>query len=84
MGDAHLRVAVVEARGFADLLVKRVDSWGLGRGAARWYLCDDKQDAELYVFFCSPGMAQLKVCYVDAYGEAGWVTEKHPARRTLR
>lgn len=71
MGDAHVRVALVE-RGKADLLVHRVGSRGLADGEARWFIARDKQDADLYVFFTSEGMAQLKVCFVDTYGEAGW------------
>ncbi|WP_338847048.1 DUF6150 family protein [Massilia sp. W12] len=74
MGEAHLRVALV-SRGEADLLVRRVSSWGLARGDAHWYITRDKQDAEVWLYFTSIGMAQVKVCFVDSYGEAGWQTE---------
>ncbi len=72
MGEAHLRVALVSARGEADLLVHRVGSWGLAHGDARWFITRDRQDATAWIYFTSPGMAQVKVCFVDNYGEAGW------------
>jgi len=75
MGDAHLRVALVE-RGQADLLVHRVSSRGLAIGEARWYITRDKQDANVWIYFTSEGMAQLKVCFVGTYGEAGWQTAR--------
>lgn len=78
MGDAHVRVALVRAMGQADLLVHRVNSWGLARGGALWYITRNKQDAQVYVYFCSLGMAQLRVCYVNTYGQAGWVNTDHP------
>jgi hypothetical protein len=84
MGDAHLRVALVGDRGQADLLVHRVSSWGLAHGPARWYITRNKQDADVYIHFCSLGMAQLSVCFVDTYGEAGWTREGHPLRHLLR
>ncbi len=83
MGDAHLRVAVVTALGQADLLARKVSSWGLANRPWLWYMAD-KQDANVYVYFCSQGMAQINVCFVDAYGQAGWVTKDHPCRRLLR
>jgi len=74
MGEAHIRVALVQERGVADLLVHRVDSWGLARGDALWFITRDKQDATAWLFFTSLGMAEVKVCFVDNYGEAGWQT----------
>ena len=72
MGEAHVRIAIVEERGDADLLVHRVSSWGLAHGDARWFITRDKQDATAWIFFTSRGFAQLKVCFVDTLGEAGW------------
>ena len=72
MGEAHIRVALVLARGEADLLVHRVGSWGLARGDDRWFITRDKQDATAWVFFTSPGFAQVNICFVDSYSEAGW------------
>lgn len=74
MGEAHVRVALVQERGVADLLVHRVGSWGLAHGDARWYITKNKQDATVWLFFTSLGMAEVKVCFVDNYGEAGWQT----------
>lgn len=83
MGDAHVRVALVRDIGQADLLVHRVGSWGLARGGALWYITRNKQDAEVYVYMCSLGMEQLRVCFVDTYGQAGWINIGHPLGRGL-
>lgn len=77
MGEAHIRIAFVAARGQADLLVHRVGSWGLARGDALWFITRNKQDATVWIYPCSIGMAQVKVCFVDNYSEAGWA---HPHR----
>ena len=73
MGEAHVRVAIVSARGQADLLVHRVASWGLAHGDGLWLITCDKQDATVWIFPCSIGMADVCVCFVDNYSEAGWV-----------
>jgi hypothetical protein len=72
MGEAHVRVAIVDNRGEADLLVYRANSWGMAHGDARWYITRDKQDATAWVYFTSQGFAQLTICFVDSQGEAGW------------
>ena len=71
MGEADLRVAIVP-RGNADLLVHRIGSRGLARGDTLWYITRDRQEATARVYFVSQGMAQLKICFVDSVGEAGW------------
>lgn len=73
MGEAHVRVAIVSARGQADLLVHRVGSWGLAQGDALWFITRDKQDATVWIFPCTIGMAEVRVCFIDTYSEAGWV-----------
>ena len=78
MGDAQVRVAVVNNIGQADLLVHRVSCWGMARGGALWYITRNKQDAEVYIYPCSLGMAQLRVCFVGSYGQAGWINTDHP------
>lgn len=85
MGDARILVALVSDLGQADLLVHRVGTWGLATRPWLWYMAP-KQDANLYVHFCSLGMAQLVVCYVDTYGQAGWVNkqQRHPVAHLLR
>ncbi|MDQ1812081.1 DUF6150 family protein [Massilia sp. CCM 9210] len=75
MGDADVLVAIVDAQGMADLLVHRVSSWGLAHGDARWFITRDRQDATAVVHFTSPGFAQVNVCFVASYGEAGWQTD---------
>lgn len=82
MGEAQVRVAIVEARGQADLLVHRVGSWGLAHGDALWFITRNKQDATVWIYPCSIGMAQVKVCFVDTYAEAGWV-RLHRHRRAF-
>lgn len=72
MGEAHIRVAIVSERGQADLLVHRASSRGLANGDARWYITREKQDATCWVFFTAIGMAQVKICFVNNFGEAGW------------
>lgn len=72
MGEAQVRVAFVRDRGQADLLVHRVGSWGLARGDALWFITRDKQDATVWIYPCSMGMAEVNVCFVDSYSEAGW------------
>lgn len=81
-GEAHVRVAVVNDRGRADLCIHRVDSWGLARGDALWYITPNKQDANIWVYFDTFGAAQLRICFVDTYGEAGW-RRAHPLRGRL-
>jgi len=77
LGEAQIRIAIVDARGQADLLVHRVGSWGLARGDALWYITRDKQDATVWIHPCSLGMAEVRICFVDTYAEAGWV-RSHP------
>ncbi|MGO4702985.1 DUF6150 family protein [Dyella sp. 2RAB6] len=77
MGEAEVRVALVSARGIADLWVCRVSSWGLAVGDERWFFTPDRQSATKRVFFTSQGMAQITVCFVATLGEAGW---RDPAR----
>lgn len=73
MGEAHVRVAIVGNRGEADALVHRVSSWGMASGSYRWYITRDRQDADIWIYFTSPGFAQCKVMFVDSLGEAGAV-----------
>lgn len=72
MGMANVRAALVSGQGEADLCVLRVSSWGLALGDALWYVCRDRQDAQLCVHFGNRGMAELLVCFVDNYSAAGW------------
>ena len=49
-------------------------SWGLADGDARWYICTNRQDAQVCVWFGSRGMAEVKICFVSDYTQAGWKT----------
>lgn len=71
-GEAQVRIALVRDRGRADLLACRVASWGAAYGDALWFITRSRHDATVVAYFCDEGMAQLKVCFVDARGEAGW------------
>jgi hypothetical protein len=72
MGEANVRVALVDSRGEADLLVCRMGSWGAAHGDALWFITRNRQDATASVFFTGPGFADLKVCFVDSKSAAGW------------
>lgn len=72
MGEAHLRVAIVTAKGQADLLVHRVGSCGMAQGDALWFITRNKQDANVWIHPCTIGMADVRICFVDNYAEAGW------------
>jgi len=72
MGEAHVLVALVPQRGEADLLVHRASSYGMAMGDARWFITRDKQSANTWVCFTSPGFAHVKICFVDNDGETGW------------
>ncbi|MCB1736545.1 MAG: hypothetical protein KDI42_00315 [Gammaproteobacteria bacterium] len=74
MGMADIRAALVDHPGEADLCVRRVGSWGLADGDARWYICTNRQDAQVCVWFGSRGMAEVKICFVSDYTQAGWKT----------
>jgi hypothetical protein len=79
MGMADIRVALVDHPGQADLCVKRVGSRGLAHDDALWYICNNKQEAQVSIYFCSQGMAEIKVCFVNDYSMTGW-KNKHRLR----
>ena len=80
-GEAQVRVSLVE-KGMADLLVHRVSAKGQARGDALWYVTNIRQDATVRLWFGSIGMSQVKICFVDSYGEAGWC-RTHPLKGRL-
>lgn len=83
-GEAHVRCAIVNTRGQADLLVHRSSTWGLAHGDGQWFIATNKQDANTYVYFGSIGQAQVKIHFVSSRGEAGWVTEGNPYQGRFR
>jgi len=80
-GEAQIRAALVE-RGMADLLVHRVLTKGLARGDALWFVTNIRQEATVRVWFGSIGMSQVKICFVDDFGGAGWC-RTHPLKGRL-
>jgi hypothetical protein len=81
MGDANFRVALVGNQGEADLLVCRVGNWGSAHGDALWFITRDRQEATARLYFTDVGMAQIKICFVDSQGAAGWQERGQPALR---
>lgn len=77
LGEANLRVAIVDTPGMADLWVHKVATMGLACGDALWFMTETKGEAKVWVYYCSIGMSQLKVCFVPTKGMAGWQNE-HP------
>lgn len=86
MGDAALNVALVTDPGRADLCVHRVKTWGEARSPGLWFLTYDRQDADVWVYFCNVGFADIKICFVDNFTQAGWLADNPPlkARQALR
>lgn len=78
MADAQIRAALVE-RGMADLCVHRVAVRGQASKDALWYITRDRNEASVRIWFGSVGMSQVKICFVDSYGEAGW-NRPHPLK----
>lgn len=76
-GDAQVRAALVDSPGAADLCVHRVLARGQARGDALWFITRDRDEASARVWFGSIGMSQVKICFVDSYGLAGW-RRPHP------
>ena len=81
MGDAKICVAIVTNQGEADLLVCRVSSWGMANGDALWFITRDPQSTQTWVYFSSEGISQVKVCFVDSMGSAGWIDRGQAAMR---
>ncbi len=73
MGEAQVRLAIVDHVGMADLAVHRVSNWGEARGDALWFITRNREDANIWIYFGSPGFCDLKVCFVENRGEAGWL-----------
>lgn len=74
--EADVRVELVTNRDEADLLVHRVNIRGLAHGDSLWLITKDRYDATSSIFMVSrelAQLAQLKVCFVDNYKDAGWV-----------
>ena len=70
--EAHIRAAIVDQPGWADLCVHRVESWGQAVGDGLWYITRAREDATVRVYFGSVGEAEVRICFVDTYSAAGW------------
>lgn len=75
MGDAHIKAAIVDQPGLADLCVFLVSNRGFACGDAYWFVDDCRDSAHTRVYFTAIGMAQVKVCFVKNRGLAGWKNE---------
>lgn len=71
-GMSDIRAALVPHTGEADLCVLRVSSWALAHGDALWFICRNRQDAQVCVKFTSRGMAEVNICFVSDHSQAGW------------
>ena len=83
VGEAHIRAAIVDSRGMADLCVYLVSSPGLARGDEYWFVDRSKESARTWVCFTGIGMAEINICFVNDRGMAGWQVE-HRLRGKFR
>lgn len=83
IGEARIRVAIVDHPGEADLCVYLVNSIGLASGDSYWFVDKSRQSARTWVYFTSRGMAQVKICFVKNRGMAGW-NKSHPLEGKFR
>lgn len=74
--DAQCRVNIASNKGEADLWVYNVNSRGMANGDALWYVTDNRSEASKRIHFCSRGMSELIIYFVDNKLEAGW-QKKH-------
>lgn len=81
---ANINVSRVEDRTDADLLVFVTDSQGVSFGKEDvWSYVESEGECNIKLFWdeATP-VADLKVCFVDDLGAAGWVKE-HPLKGSL-
>lgn len=75
MGSAHIKAAIVDTPGMADLCVFLVESVGMASGDAYWFIDRSKESARTWVYFpANIGMADIKICFVKSRAMAGWKT----------
>lgn len=79
MGMADIRAALVTEQGMADLCVYRTATRGMAHGDAIWFVCRERADAQVRVWFGEQGMAQLNICFVGNHSAAGWMHD-HPLK----
>ncbi len=73
--EAELTVEVVQRRAIADLLVHIDNSKRhVGHTEAIWSIVEERKPLARRIMFTEkPGLARLKVCFVDSPVQAGWV-----------
>jgi len=82
---ASINVSRVEDRTDADLLVFVTDSHGVSFGKEEvWSYVENVGESNIRLFWDeTTPVTDLKICFVDNLGVAGWVTE-HPLKGSLR
>lgn len=70
--DADYCVHVTAERGLADLRVYAVANKGMAYGDKLWFITRLRGEASSRVYFGSRAQAELVICFVDTWGEAGW------------
>ena len=70
--EAQCRVNITNNRAEADLWVFNVNNRGLANGDANWYVIENRSESSIRVYFCSRGMSDLIVYFVNNKLEAGW------------
>ncbi len=81
---ADINVSRVEDRTDADLLVFVTDSHGVSFGKEEvWSYVEREGECNIKLFWDeTTPVTELKVCFVDDLGVAGWVKE-HPLKGSL-
>jgi hypothetical protein len=72
MGEAQYKIHISENKLDADLWVYVVNNRGTAGRNGLWYITNNKLEANIKGYFCSRGMAELIVYFVNVRGEAGW------------
>ncbi len=82
IGEAKYRIHISQNKLDADLWVYIVTDRGSANKNGLWYISNNKLEADIKCYFCSRGMAELIVCFVNTRGEAGW-QKPHRLKNTL-
>ncbi len=80
--DAQCKVHITSDKGAADLWVYNVSSRGLASSDPLWYVTENRAEASTRIYFCSRGMSELIVYFVQNRLEAGW-QKKHRLQHRL-
>lgn len=83
IGNADLRIAIIDDYRMADLIVRLVDSPGLATDDSTWYMSKTNVSGCMKAYFCSPGMAHISVSFTTNKELSGW-TRQHPMQEKLK